>query len=66
MTQSLSKLCRTNVKQSVGKCMKLLPQEIGVVRVTGLSRGRFTMGNIRHGYVKKKKEIAHAPAHVKR
>lgn len=35
--------------------MKLLPREIGVERVTALSRGRFTMGNI-HEYVKKKKE----------
>ena len=32
--------------------------EIGVVRVTGLSRDKFTMGNI-HGYVEKKKETAH-------
>ena len=55
MGQSFSKLCRKNVKQSIGKCMKLLPREIGVERVTALSRGRFTMGNI-HEYVKKKKE----------
>ena len=55
MRQSFSKLCRKNVKQSVGKCMKLLPREIGVERVTALSLGRFTMGNI-HEYVKKKKE----------
>ena len=31
----------------------ILPREIGVVRVTGLSRDKFAMGNI-HGYVKKK------------
>ena len=36
----------------------LLQREIGVVRVTGLSRDKFTLGNI-HGYVKKKKETAH-------
>ena len=35
-----------------------LPREIGVVRVTGLTREKFTMGNI-HGYVKKKNETAH-------
>ena len=38
--------------------MTLLPWEIGVMRVTGLSRDKFTIGNI-HGYVKKKKETAH-------
>ena len=32
--------------------------KLGVVRVTGLSRDKFAMENI-HGYVKKKKEIAH-------
>ena len=37
---------------------RLLQREIGVVRVTGLSRDKFTLGNI-HGYVKKKKETAH-------
>ena len=38
--------------------MILVPGEIGVVRVTELSRDYFTMGNI-HGYVKKKKETAY-------
>ena len=37
---------------------RLLQREISVVRVTGLSRDKFTLGNI-HGYVKKKKETAH-------
>ena len=37
---------------------RLLQRKIGVVRVTGLSRDKFTLGNI-HGYVKKKKETAH-------
>ena len=38
--------------------MTLLQREIGMVRVTGLSLDKFTLGNI-HGYVKKKKETAH-------
>ena len=38
--------------------MTLSPWEIASVRVTGLSRDTFTMGNI-HGYVKKSKETAH-------
>ena len=38
--------------------MTLLPWQIGVVRVTALSRDKFTMGNVQ-GYVKKKKETAH-------
>ena len=38
--------------------MALLTWEFGVVRVTGLSRDKFTMGNI-HGYARKKKETAH-------
>ena len=38
--------------------MILLSWEITSVRVTGLSRDKFTMGNI-HGYVKKRKETAH-------
>ena len=38
--------------------MTLFRREIGVVRVTRLSRNKFTMGN-NHGYVKKKKESAH-------
>ena len=37
--------------------MTLLPQEIGMVHVTGLSQDKFTMGII-HGYVKRKKETA--------
>ena len=47
--------------------MTLLPREIGVVRVTRLSRDKFTKGNIR-GYVKKKKkktETAHDIKHGK-
>ena len=36
----------------------LVPREIGVVRMTGLSRDKFIMGNI-HSYLKKKKETAH-------
>ena len=39
--------------------MTILPWEIASVRVTGLSRDTFTMGSI-HGYVKKRKETAHA------
>ena len=35
--------------------MTLLPREIGVVRETGLSRDKFTTGNI-HEYVGKKTE----------
>ena len=38
--------------------MTLLPWEITSVRVTGLSRDKFTMGNI-HGYVKNSKETAY-------
>ena len=38
--------------------MTLLPCEIVSVRVTGLSRDKFTMGNI-HGYVKNSKETAY-------
>ena len=38
--------------------MTLLPWEIASVRVTGLSRDKFTMGNI-HGYVKNSKETAY-------
>ena len=38
--------------------MTLSLWEIASVRVTGLSRDTFTMGNI-HGYVKKSKETAH-------
>ena len=38
--------------------MTLLPGRIAEVCVTGLSRDKFAMENI-HGYVKKKKEIAH-------
>jgi len=38
--------------------MTLLLQEIGVVRVTRLSRDEFTMGNI-HSYTKKEKGTAH-------
>ena len=37
--------------------MNLLPWEIASVRVTGLSRDTFNMGNI-YGYVKKSKETA--------
>ena len=33
-------------------------REMGMVRVTILSRDKFSKGNI-HGYVKKKKETAH-------
>ena len=38
--------------------MTLLSWEITSVRVTGLSRDKFTMGNI-HGYVKNSKETAY-------
>ena len=38
--------------------MTLLTWEITSVRVTGLSRDKFTMGNI-HGYVKNSKETAY-------
>ena len=38
--------------------MTLLPGGIAEVFVTGLSRDKFTMGNI-HGYLKKKRETAH-------
>ena len=38
--------------------MTLLPWEIASVRVTGLSRDKFTVGNI-HGYVKNSKETAY-------
>ena len=38
--------------------MTLLPWEIASVRVTGLSRDKFTMGNI-YGYVKNSKETAY-------
>ena len=44
--------------------MTLLSWEIASVRVTGLSRDTFTMGNI-HGYVKKSKETAHGRFHGK-
>ena len=37
--------------------MTLLPGGIAEVCVTGLSRDKFTMGNI-HGYLKKKRETA--------
>ena len=38
--------------------MTLLPGRIAEVCVTGLSRDKFTMGNI-HGYLKKKRETSH-------
>ena len=38
--------------------MTLLPGRIAEVCVTGLSRDKFTMGNI-HGYPKKKRETSH-------
>ena len=42
--------------------MTLLPREIGVVRLNGLSREKFTTGNI-HDYVKKNKQTNKQTAH---